>query len=81
MEEPASPKNSPYMMELEPGNYAWCSCGRAANQPFCDGSHRGSEFLPVVQKFEEKTTVAWCGCKKTAGAPFCDGSHSAKEES
>ena len=80
MVNPESPKDAPYVMELEPGNYAWCSCGKSAKQPFCDGGHRDSGFVPVVQRIEEKTTVAWCGCKKTAGAPFCDGSHSKQEE-
>ena len=79
MVNPESPKDAPYVMELEPGNYAWCSCGKSAKQPFCAGGHRDSGFVPVVQRIEEKTTVAWCGCKKTAGAPFCDGSHSKQE--
>jgi CDGSH-type Zn-finger protein len=21
--------------------YWWCTCGKSANQPFCDGSHKG----------------------------------------
>jgi CDGSH-type Zn-finger protein len=21
--------------------YCWCSCGKSAKQPFCDGSHTG----------------------------------------
>jgi CDGSH-type Zn-finger protein len=62
-------------MEIEPGTYAWCACGRSERQPYCDGSHAGSAFLPVVEKIAAKKTVAWCGCKATGGAPFCDGSH------
>ena len=26
-------------MEMEPGEYFWCSCGKSVTQPFCDGSH------------------------------------------
>ena len=28
-------------------SYFWCSCGKSKNQPFCDGSHAGSEFTPL----------------------------------
>jgi CDGSH-type Zn-finger protein len=75
METPRVPQKSPYVLEIEPGTYAWCACGRSAKQPYCDGSHAGSAFLPVVEKVETKKTVAWCGCKATGRAPFCDGSH------
>ena len=66
----------PYVMDMEPGTYAWCACGNSNNQPFCDGSHSGTEYTPVVTKIEEKKTVAWCGCKHTGNGAFCDGSHS-----
>ena len=75
MSSPQVPQKSPYVLEMEPGQYAWCACGRSAKQPFCDGSHRGSEFRPVVTQIEEKKTVAWCGCKQSKKAPFCDGTH------
>ena len=69
-------KNSPYSINVEEGkSYYWCSCGKSANQPFCDGSHKGSEFVPL--KFEANTSKAvfFCGCKETENAPLCDGSH------
>lgn len=75
METPETPQNKPYVMELEPGTYAWCSCGKSAKQPYCDGSHSGTSFRPIVEKVEENKKVAWCGCKKTGQAPFCDGTH------
>ena len=75
MTEPECPQKSPYVMEVEPGNYAWCSCGRSANQPYCDGSHKGSGMKPIVVNLEEKQRVAWCGCKRSGGQPYCDGSH------
>ncbi len=75
MSEKQIPQKSPYVLELEPGNYAWCACGRSANQPFCDGSHKGTEFRPVVVKLEEKKRLAFCGCKHTGNAPWCDGTH------
>ena len=34
-------------------SYAWCMCGKSNKQPFCDGSHKGSEFKPVIFKIGE----------------------------
>jgi len=77
MSEPTSPQNEPYAVEVEEGkSYHWCSCGKSSNQPFCDGSHQGSEFEPFAFTAEKSETVYFCGCKKTANQPFCDGSHS-----
>lgn len=77
MSEALSPKNGPYAVEVEEGkSYYWCSCGRSKSQPFCDGSHSGTDFQPVEFKAEKSETVYFCGCKKTANSPLCDGSHS-----
>ena len=65
----------PKVLELEAGTYYYCSCGKSANQPFCDGSHQGSDFTPQVFELDEKKTVALCQCKQTKTPPFCDGSH------
>ncbi len=75
MAEAKIAQKCPYVLEMEPGNYAWCSCGRSATQPFCDGSHKGTDFKPTVIKLEEGKKVAWCGCKHTNNPPYCDGSH------
>ena len=76
MTEPLSPQNKPYASEVEAGKtYYWCACGRSKNQPFCDGSHLGTDFQPVEFTAEKNETVYLCGCKKTGNAPFCDGSH------
>ena len=66
-----------YYYELKAGKrYLWCSCGRSKSQPFCDGSHAGTGFLPVAHKVERDEDVIFCGCKHTATPPFCDGAHS-----
>ncbi len=68
---------APYAVEVEAGKtYYWCSCGKSKGQPFCDGSHSGSEFAPVAYQAEQTKTVYFCGCKQTANAVLCDGSHS-----
>ncbi|RMD49449.1 MAG: CDGSH iron-sulfur domain-containing protein [Ignavibacteria bacterium] len=76
MADPKSPQKMPYVMDAEPKKYAWCSCGESSKQPFCDGSHKGTEFSPVIVEIEENKRVAWCGCKKSNNKPFCDGTHS-----
>lgn len=75
MTDPIVPQKQPYLLDLEPGTYWWCACGQSQKQPFCDGSHRGSEFSPVKTVIEAPRKVALCGCKHTQGQPFCDGSH------
>lgn len=76
MTEPTVAQRGPYVKEMEPGTYYWCQCGKSKAQPFCDGSHAGTPFLPMEVKIEQKRRVAWCGCKHTDNKPFCDGSHS-----
>ena len=57
-------------------SYYWCSCGKSSKQPFCDGSHKGTEFTPLAYKADETKRMFFCACKKTNNQPFCDGSHS-----
>ncbi len=75
MAKPACPQNKPYIMELAPGTYWWCSCGKSAKQPFCDGAHQGSGFSPVKLEVTSAEKIGLCGCKRTKNAPRCDGSH------
>jgi CDGSH-type Zn-finger protein len=76
MSEPVVYDRNPAELELEPGEYWWCSCGRSMTQPFCDGSHEGTGMEPMSFVIKEKTTVWLCNCKHTKDKPFCDGSHS-----
>lgn len=76
MDKPKIAQKQPAAVDLEAGkNYAWCACGESSNQPFCDGSHKGSAFSPLVFKAEESKTVYLCQCKQTGNPGFCDGTH------
>ena len=59
-------------------SYFWCACGLSKKQPFCDGSHNGTEFKPLPYKAVETKKLFFCACKQTDGQPFCDGSHNKK---
>lgn len=77
MTKPVIAQKSPYAVEVEADkSYWWCSCGKSASQPFCDGSHKGSEFMPVEYRAEATGTVYFCGCKHGGNGVLCDGSHS-----
>lgn len=76
MSEPVIAQKGPYPVQVEATKtYYWCACGRSKNQPFCDGSHKGTEFTPVKYEASESKTVYFCGCKHSANKPYCDGTH------
>ncbi|EDQ32101.1 Iron-binding zinc finger CDGSH type [Hoeflea phototrophica DFL-43] len=67
----------PVRIEVEADkSYFWCTCGQSSKQPFCDGSHSGTEFQPLKWTAEQSGAKFFCTCKQTDGQPFCDGSHS-----
>lgn len=69
-------QKAPYPTEVEAGKtYYWCACGRSKNQPFCDGSHKGTGIEPMAFTAEKSGTVYLCGCKHSANKPYCDGTH------
>ena len=75
MSEPVCAQKAPYVLELEAGDYWWCRCGKSKKQPFCDGSHKDTDFSPMKFSLTEKTKVWLCGCKRTNKPPYCDGTH------
>jgi CDGSH-type Zn-finger protein len=74
--EPIVFQKGPIVQKVEPGTYWWCACGRSKSQPFCDGSHKGTNLGPLKTEIKQAGTVAWCACKHSKTMPFCDGSHS-----
>ena len=70
-------QKAPFPVEVEDGKtYFWCACGKSAKQPFCDGSHKDTEFTPVKYTAEASKKVFFCGCKHSSKSPLCDGTHS-----
>lgn len=77
MNKPVRASEKPYATDVESGkSYYWCACGESKRQPYCDGSHKGTEFAPIKYDAAESKKVFFCGCKQTASQPMCDGSHS-----
>ena len=75
--EPHIAQKSPYASNVEAGkDYYWCSCGLSQNQPFCDGSHKGTGMSSKPYVAEKSGTVYFCGCKHSGNGALCDGSHS-----
>jgi len=76
MTDPVIAQKAPFPVAVEAGkSYFWCACGRSANQPFCDGSHRDTGIAPVKWTAETDGKAFFCGCKASAKAPLCDGTH------
>ena len=57
-------RKKPYIIEVEAGTKAFCQCGDSKNLPYCDGSHKGTEFRPYVEKFEASSKIMAAGIAK-----------------
>ena len=76
MSDPEIAAKEPIAVEVEAGKEYWfCACGKSSNQPFCDGSHKGTDLVPIAFTAEQTGTEYLCQCKRTGRAPYCDGSH------
>jgi CDGSH-type Zn-finger protein len=76
MTEPLVAAKAPAKATLEAGkDYWWCACGRSQNQPFCDGSHKGSGLVPVKYTAQSSGDFWLCCCKQSSKKPLCDGTH------
>ena len=73
---PKIARKAPFPIEVEAGkSYFYCTCGESENQPFCDGSHKGSTFSPMKFEATQDKRIFFCGCKQSLSAPVCDGTH------
>lgn len=76
MSDPHIAQKAPIPVDVETGKtYFWCACGRSAKQPFCDGSHKGTDFAPLKWTASQTGRVFFCACKRSGGKPLCDGTH------
>ena len=76
MTDPVVAQKAPFGVKVEEGkSYWWCACGLGKEQPFCDGSHKGTGIEPSKYSAEKSGTVYFCGCKNTKEVPVCDGTH------
>ncbi len=76
MSKPVIAAKFPKAIDVQKGEeYHWCACGRSKNQPFCDGSHRGTTFTPLAFTADTSEEAYLCMCKHTKNPPYCDGSH------
>ena len=76
MKNPVIADNKPKQITLNKGEeYYFCNCGKSNNQPFCDGSHAGTDFTPTAFTAEQDDEAHLCMCKHSANKPYCDGTH------
>ena len=73
---PIIANNRPIAVDLvKDEDYYFCTCGRSNKQPFCDGSHVGTDFTPKAFSADTTGEAYLCQCKHSANLPYCDGTH------
>ncbi|MEM6534617.1 MAG: CDGSH iron-sulfur domain-containing protein [Pseudomonadota bacterium] len=60
-DQPEVGGTEPVAVDAEEGKmYWWCSGGRSANQPFCDGVHKGTGFAREGWEASKTGKVFFC---------------------
>jgi CDGSH iron-sulfur domain-containing protein 3 len=68
-------RDHPHVVELVPGDYRWCGCGRPAGAPLCDAGGADCATRSLRFTVTARSGMQWlCGCGRSRQLPFCDGS-------
>ena len=71
-------QDTPIKVTLDAGvKFAYCTCGLSETMPYCNGTHRGTEFKPIKWTPATNEELWLCRCGKSKNKPHCDGSHQA----
>lgn len=73
--DPVVAQKAPAPVNEEPVARWWCACGRAASQPYCDGSHRGTGITPVRVEIASAGAAWYCVGKAAASQPRSERGH------
>ena len=70
-------KQSPHIFSVKKAEEVYiCQCGKTANAPHCDGSHKTTDDIrPLIFVAKQDEQLYVCGCGKSSNMPWCDGSH------
>ncbi|MCB1096985.1 MAG: CDGSH iron-sulfur domain-containing protein [Verrucomicrobiae bacterium] len=75
MEDPENDEKQPQTLNLEAGDYWWCTCGSSEALPFCDGSHKGTGLGPLKFTLEKGKSIIFDGQHRKSPS-FSDSSPS-----
>ena len=68
----------PYMLDLAPGEYRWCSCGGSRRDPPFRDEHCTADCGLPLTVTRRSGTLWLCGCGRSKRMPICDASHNRK---